>query len=155
MAAFDDVDVTELRAPANPLAVKGNTVYTRTVRFIVATSSTVAAGDLTGLKLPPGTMVIAAIIDTDTSFGSTTLALSTETSSKIFVAAKAVTVTGGESCVIAANLGVVVPSSATADDQVILTLGAATSPASEVEVELTLVLMAIGPVESTYETYDT
>jgi len=133
-------DITEQRAPANPVAAKGNVAYTRSVKVVVPASTTAAALPL-GLFLPPGTQVVAASLDTDTSFGTSTLALSTATST--FVAAKVLTVTGGEQCTIAANKGVVVPSSATADSEVSLTLATASSPASEVTVVVNLVCVGI------------
>ena len=143
--------ISELRAPANPVAAKGNVTFTRSVEVVVPASTTVAALPL-GLYLSPGTQVIAASLDTDTTFGATsTLALSTSTST--FVAAKTLTVTGGEQCTLAANKGVVVPSSATADSEVSLTLAAATSPASEVTVKVTL--LCIGTyVKAAANTYD-
>lgn len=143
--------ITELRAPASPVAVKGNVTYSRSVEVVVPASTTIAALPL-GLMLPPGTQVIAASLDTDTTFGATaTLALSTSTS--IFVAAKKLTVTGGEQCTLAANKGVVVPSSATADSEVSLTLAAASSPASEVTVRVTLVCVGTY-VQDGYTTLD-
>ena len=144
--------IKELRAPANPSAAKGNVAFSRSVEVIVPASTTVAALPI-GLMLDPGTVVLGAILDTDTTFGATsTLALSTSTS--IFVAAATLTVTGGVQATIAANKGVVVASSATAALEVSLTLAAATSPASEVTVRVTLICANIGPVESrsTYST---
>jgi hypothetical protein len=149
--ALSAVVPVELRAPANPVASKGNVTYTRSFRLTIPVSTTAAALVLGGL--PPGTAVVAAYMDTDTSFGSHTIALSTATST--FVAAKAVTATGGYQLTLAANTGVVVPSSATADGVLTITTATGASPASIVVADITLVLASIGPVESTYETYDT
>ncbi len=143
--------VSELPAPANPAASKGNVTFTRMAKIVVPASTTVAVLPI-GISLAPGTVVLGAVIDTDTSFGATsTLALSTSTST--FVAARKVTLTGGETCTIAANLGVVVPTSATANSAVSLALAAASSPASEVTVYVTLFCASIKPVESLYTTH--
>lgn len=150
--AFSAIVPSELRAPANPIAVKGNTLYTRTFRVVVPASTTVAT--LVIGSLPAGTLVVGAVIDTDTTFGATsTLALST--SESIFVAAAVQTVLGGEQKTIAANKGVAVKSSTIAGLDLNLILAAASSPASEVIVDVTLVLCSIGPVEDARETFDT
>ena len=69
-----------LRAAANPLAAAGNIVFNRCVEIIIPASTTVGTLPL-GLELPPGTQVLAASLDTDTSLGTSTLALSTPTRS--------------------------------------------------------------------------
>jgi len=142
------------RAPANPLAVGGNILYARQIQVVVPASTTVATLDL-GYYVDPGTLVVGAVIDTDTSLGTSTLSLKTETAGVVFVAAKTVTVVGGEQCTIAANKGVISPSSATAKDQLQLILAAATSPASVVTLDITLYLADVGPVESPYGTKGT
>ena len=154
--AFDAVTgLAEKRAPANPNAAKGNIVYARQFQVTVPASTTVATLD-TGLYVAPGTMVHDCVIDTDTTYGATaTLSLKTETAGIVFVAAKKVEVVGGQNSTIAANKGVISPSSATALDQIQLILAAASSPASETVLDITLYLSDIGPVESTYETFDT
>ena len=147
--AFSAVPVTEERvggAPSN----KVNTCYTRTFEAVVPASSTAATLPLGFLA--PGTVVLSAVIDTDTSFGATaTLALATGTST--FVVARKVSVTGGEACAIAANKAVAVPTSATADAAVNLVLAAAASPASVVTVRVTLVCSELEVVE-TYVSHD-
>ncbi len=153
MAAFTDVTVTEKRNRPNPVAARGNVIYSRTVTFTIPASSTVATGDLTGLKLPPGTLVLGGSIKPSATLGTSTVALKTETAGVTFVAAA--TVTAERSLTIGDGVGLAVPTSATADDQVQLVLGTATSPASAISVELTLVLCGIGPVNNKYTTYTT
>jgi hypothetical protein len=41
--AFDAIVPVEKRAPANPVAVKGNTAYTRKFRVVIPASTTVAS----------------------------------------------------------------------------------------------------------------
>jgi hypothetical protein len=149
--AFSAVPVVEGRAPANPLAVKGNGMYTRTFRCTVPADTTAATLPIGWL--PPGTVVVAASIDADTSLATTTLALST--SEQTFVAAKVQTVTGGEGCIIVANKNVVVKCSTSAGLAVNLVAATATTPSSVIVVDVTLVLASILPPEDTYSTQST
>jgi len=148
--AFSAIVPVEKRAPANPVAAKGNVAYTRQFRVVVPASTTAAA--LVIGTLPPGTLVVGCVFDTDTSFATSTLELKTSTST--FIADAVQTATGGTQKTIATGLGVAVPSSATAAADLTLTLGTATSPASEITLDVTLVLASILPVENTYETFD-
>jgi hypothetical protein len=150
--AFSAVPVVEGRAPANPLAVKGNGMYTRTFRCTVPASTTVATLPIGWL--PPGTMVVAATIDKDTSLGATST-LSLSTSEQVFVAAKNDTVTGGVGQIIVDNKNLVVKSSTAAGLAVNLILAAATSPASIIVIDVTLVLASVLPPEDTYTTQST
>jgi hypothetical protein len=149
--AFSAIVPVEKRAPANPVAPKGNTAYTRQFRVTIPVSTTAAA--LVIGQLPPGTLVQGVVFDTNTSLGSSTLVLATSTST--FVASTTLTATGGKQQTIATKLGVAVPSSATADADLTLTLGTATSPASIVVLDVTLMLSSIGPVASSFSTFDT
>lgn len=148
--AFSAIVPDEKRAPANPVAVKGNTLYTRAFRVVVPASTTVA--DLVLGKLAKGTLVHDVVMDTDTSFGTSTLAL--KTTDATFVAATTLVTTGGKQMTRAAGLGVAVKSSSD-DLDLTLTLGTAPSPASEVTLDITLVCSGIGPVEDTYATQST
>ena len=148
--ALSAVVPVEKRAPANPVAVKGNTLYTRQFRLVIPASTTAAAVVLG--QLPSGTVVVGIVIDTDTSLGATTLEL--KTTDATFMAAVVVTATGGKQMTIAAGLGVAVKSSSDALD-LTLTSAVAATPASEVIVDVTLILASIGPVESTYATQQT
>lgn len=153
--AFSATTCTEVKAPANPVAVKGNVTYTKQFQVTVPASTTAAELD-TGVYLPPGTLVLGCVIDTPTTFGATaTLALATETANVVFVAAANVQTTGGQQMTIAANKGVAVPTSATADDQIQLALASAASPASDLVLTVTLVCASIVDDQSTYSTYST
>jgi hypothetical protein len=148
--AFSAIVPAEKRAPANPVAVKGNTLYTRAFRVVIPASTTAAS--LVIGKLASGTLVHDVVFDTDTSLGASTLALSTTDSA--LVAATTLTVTGGKQMTRAAGLGVAVKSSS-ADLDLTLALATASSPASEVTLDVTLVCSGIGPVEDTYTTQST
>ena len=134
--AFSAVPVVEQRAPANPVATKGNTAYTRKFRCVIPASTTVAS--LVLGKLPTGTLVQGIVVDTDTTLGATAR-LTLLTTDSTFMAAVAQTVVGGEQKTIAANKGVAVKSSSDELD-LTLQLSAASSPASEVVIIVTLTL---------------
>lgn len=155
--AISTLTPTQLRAPANPLAVAGNAVFVKQCTVTVPASTTAETMD-TGMYVEPGTLVIGAVLDTDTTYGATaTLSLKSKTAGVVFVAAKTLTVVGGEQCTIAANKGVVCPSSATANDQIQLLLAAADSPASETNITITLVCVSIRDMAdaSVYQTQNT
>ena len=152
MAAFTDVVVTEKRNSPNALMIRGNCVYSRTVEFVVPASSTVATGDLTGLKLPPGTLVLGGFIKPSATLGTSTVALKTETAAVTFVAAAVATAERGLAIAAAATLAV--PTSATADDQVQLVIASATTPAAAITVELTLILSTVGAPVGGYTTQE-
>jgi hypothetical protein len=148
--AFSAIVPVEKRAPANPVAPKGNTAYTRQFRVTIPVSTTAAA--LVIGELPSGTLVTGCVFDSDTSLGSSTLEL--KTADATFIAASTLTVTGGKQQTIATKLGVAVKSSSD-DLDLTLTLGTATSPASIVVLDVTLMLSSIGPVASSFPTFDT
>lgn len=153
--AISTLSPTQLRAPANPLAVAGNVVFTKQCTVQVPAATTAETMD-TGMYVDPGTVVLGAVIDVDTTYGATaTLSLKTETAGVVFVAAKTVTVVGGEQCTIAANKGVISPSSATAKDQIQLILAAAASPASVTNITITLICASIKEPLSPYTTQNT
>lgn len=153
MAAFGDVVVEEVRNVPAPLSYRGNVVYSRVVKFTIPADSTVATGDLTGLKLPPGTVVLGGSIKPSATLGSSTIALKTETAGVTFVAAAVVTAERG--LAIAAGSELAVPTSATADDQVQCVIAAATTPSSDIVVELTLILASVGEAEEFVSSNDT
>lgn len=154
MAAFGDVVVEELRNVPASLSYKANAVYTRVIKFTIAALATVATGDLTGFKLPPGTLVLGGAVKLSAALeASQTLAFKTETASVTFVAAKAFGV--AESIIPADSAALAVPGSATADDQVQCVMGGATAGAAAVDVTLTLVLVGVGEPDSLVESNDT
>ena len=147
--ALSAVVPVEKRAPANPLAVKGNVAYTRKFRLVIPASTTAAAVVLG--QLESGTLVVGVVFDTDTSLGATTLALSTTDAT--LVAAAVQTVIGGEQKTIAANAGVAVKTSSDALD-LTLTSAVAATPASEVILDVTLLCVSIKE-NAGYSTFDT
>lgn len=151
MGAIAAMTVTEKKTAANPVAVKGNAIYTRTVTFVIAASVTAGTADLTGLALPPGTLILGGSLKPSQDFGDTaTLAFKTKTAGVTFCAAA---VRRAEASIIPADSNALaVPTTATADDTVQVVLAAAAAPASDTTFTLTLVCAPVGTVSgvSTY-----
>lgn len=152
MAAFGDVVGTELRGKKAP-AADTNSIYTRTFSFVIPASSTVAAGTITGIKLPPGTLVLGGCVVPSQSLGSTTLAFSCGTSTVVFSAAATYTAAAGLAAPASAAAMLAVPPTATADDTVVCTTAAATSPSSATTVKVTLVCASVGQASADYSTF--
>lgn len=144
------VTINEKRNRPNQVAAKGNVAYSRSVEMVFDASE--GAGTFDVCDLPPGTVVLGVVLDTDTSFGATTIALATATGGITVVSAATLTTTGGVAAAI--NDAMAVQNVAGADDTLQLTTSAA-SPASEVKLNVTLILAALGPVDNVYETYTT
>jgi hypothetical protein len=152
MAVIADMVVVEGQSIPAALATRANAVYTRTVKFTILADVTAATADLTGLKLPPGTLVLGAALKTSADFGATaTLAFKTETAGVTFVAAAARRATA--SLTIGDGVALAVPPTATADDQVQVVLAAAAAPATDTDFELTLVLCTVGDSASGLATF--
>lgn len=143
MAAIADVTVTEGQNRPSPLMARANAVFARTVNFTIPADVTAGTADLTGLKLPPGTLILGGELTPSQDFGDTaTLAFKTETAGVTFVAAA--TRRAAASLTIGDGVAMAVPTSATADDQVQVVLAAAAAPATDTEFELTLVCVLVG-----------
>lgn len=126
-------------------------VYTRILNIKIAAGSLSGdAGVVSGLTLPSGTVVLAAYIKSDvTNSNSTTIQLKATTSpSAVFVAATAPVATGWTvATVTTAGVGLLL-----ADDTVTCTLGVGNSPATDMNVQVALVLAEIDFAASTYTT---
>jgi len=152
MADIADMVVTEGVTVPAPVAARANAVYTRVVEFTILAGVTAATADLTGLKLPPGTLVLGGALEVSQDFGAiATLAFKTETAGVTFVAAAARRASA--SLTIGDGVALAVPTSATADDQVQVVLAAAAAPVTDTTCKLTLVLTTIGESDSGISTF--
>jgi hypothetical protein len=149
--AFSAIVPVEKRAPANPVAVKGNTVYTRKFRVVIPSATTAAA--LVIGQVPPGTVVLGAVFDTDTSLAAVTLELKTAESTFIVTTTNTLTVVGGVQQTIAVKKGVISKSTNTEDIDLTLT-PSATTPSSEITLDVILTMVTFDENEG-YTTKDT
>ena len=153
MAAFTDVTATEYRnKPAN-LSYRANAVYSRVVSFVIPALATVATGDLTGVKLPPGTLLLGGTVELSAALESSqTLGFKTETSNIVFVPQVAY---GVSSAIVPTITALAVPNSATADDQVQCVMAGATAGSADVTVKLTMILCNAGEATQQVDSFDT
>jgi hypothetical protein len=145
-----EITATEVRNTPAGLAARANVVFSRTIKM---TLNALVAGthNLVGLALAPGTVVLGGFIKPSATLGTSTLALKCATSGVTFVAAA--TVAAERGLAIAAASTLAVPTSATVDDQVQLVSAVATTPASDIEVEVTLILAQVGEPNAGMSTY--
>lgn len=143
MGAIAACAITELKARAAAVADKMNRVYVRSVSFVIPASVTAGTAALTGLKLPPGTLILGGSLKPSQDFGGTaTLAFKTETAAVTFCAAA--TRRAEASLLIGDGVALAVPIGATADDQVQVVLASAAAPGTDTTFQLDLVCCAVG-----------
>lgn len=154
MAAIAAMAYTEKRTRGADAAAKSNNVYTRVVTFVIPASVTAGTADITGLTLPPGSLLLGGSLKPSQDFGDTaTLAFKTKTAGVTFSAAA--TRRAEASLIVAAGQELAVPTSATAEDTIQVVLAAAAAPASDTTFELTLVIAPAGAQPVKYTTKST
>jgi hypothetical protein len=158
MAAFGATALVtaERKTTASDVAVKGNVVYARTFTFQSNASDTVAGPiDITGIKVPPGVLFLGGVVKptktsdgTVLSTGSTTLAFNTKTAGVTFSAATAYTAEAA----MPVTVGLITPTTATADDTLQVTTASATLPAFAMTFYVTLLFAPVGIEPAPYTT---
>lgn len=151
MAAFgaSTVAITEKKGKLASSTWKALALYERTFTFVIPASVTVASAVLSGLTLPPGSVILGGVVSPSQSLGSSTLAFTTVTSNVIFSAATAYTAEAS----LTNSIPLAVPSSATADDTVSVALAAATAPSSDTTVTVSLFIAQFGVATPAMTTY--
>lgn len=144
MAAVGDLTITEKKG-AKALAVGTNSVYTRTVKFTLVQGATAGTANLTGFTIPADTLVLGGSVKFSAAQGGTATFKFSLTTDGDFCTAYAYNSTNRVA------LNVPIPLVSTADRVVTYTTAAAAVTAAD--VELTLVLCAVGSAASTYSTY--
>jgi len=143
MAAFGATPVTATFKRGRKALANGiNAVNAMVFSFVIPASSTVAGPiDIAGVKLSPGSVILGGVVSPSATLGGTaTLAFKTKTSNVVFSAATAY----AAEVAIPNSIAIAVPSSATTDDQVQVSLAAASSPAADITVTVTLFVGSFG-----------
>jgi len=144
MAAVSNQPITEKRTAQAASATKDNAVYTRTVSFKLTDGETAGTATLTGLTIPKDTLVLGGAIKLSASQGTATLKFSLAN--------------GGDVCTAAAytstnRVGLNGPVQVVSTADTAVTYTTATAAVVGADVELTLILCAVGKADPAYTTF--